>query len=126
MSMVTLGGAAPWHDGAVLRRRSFDFEYGRERAALAAAALCIVLAVPGCFRTTYRSSTLKPSPTKVTKEYDYFVLGLIGEHHVWPARECKGRGVARMASGLTAVDALLTVVTFGIYAPRTVVITCAR
>jgi hypothetical protein len=85
-----------------------------------------VLLVTGCFRVTYVSSTRLPSEVKVRHTHDFWVLGLVGEAHLRPDADCAGRGVARMASGLTIVDSLLTIVTIGIYAPRTVVITCAR
>ena len=91
---------------------------------LCIASLALVLAA-GCFRVTYQSSVKRPGPVKVHHDFDFFLVGLIGEAHVRPDADCPGKGVARMASGLTVVDSLLTIITIGIYSPRTVVVTCA-
>jgi hypothetical protein len=93
-----------------------------------ASLLLIVLLLlgSGCFRVTYRSAVRRPSEVKVTHRHAFWIVGLVGEMNVRPEADCQGRGVARMASGLTVVDSLLTIVTIGIYAPRTVVVTCAQ
>jgi hypothetical protein len=98
----------------------------RGAAALALVLLFLLLApaLTGCFRVTYQSGRPR-GPVKVRHTHGFFLLGLVGEMHVRPEADCQGKGVARMASGVTAVDALLTIVTVGIYAPRTVVVTCA-
>jgi hypothetical protein len=90
------------------------------------ALLVVVALLGGCFRVTYRSPSRTPADEHHAHRYSFFVLGLIGHADVHPGADCPQTGVARIASGVTVADALLTFVTIGIYTPRSVVITCAR
>lgn len=53
----------------------------------------------------------------------FYLFGLIGEHQLLIKDYCKN-GVSKIKEQVTVTDFILTAVTLGIYAPRTVKISC--
>ena len=62
---------------------------------------------------------------RIEERQDFYVLGLIGEHDIDLVKRCP-RGTASFGDIVSPLDLLFTVGTLGIYAPRTVVVECAR
>jgi hypothetical protein len=63
--------------------------------------------------------------TRIEERQDFYVLGLIGDHDVDLTKRCP-RGTASFGDMISPLDLLFTLGTLGIYAPRTVVVECAR
>jgi hypothetical protein len=94
----------------------------RLRELLAVGAL---MTLAGCYNVTYIAKTRTPSTMVQEEKMNFFVAGLVGTHDVQAGQKCP-TGVAKVKTTQTAVDVLLTVVTIGIYSPRTAQITCAQ
>ena len=91
------------------------------RLALASLA---ALALAGCHVVRY--DTGRPaSPRVVTVPVNFFVWGLIGDAVVDLDAACP-EGAARWQNQATLGDAVIDVITAGIWSPRTVTITCAE
>ncbi len=93
------------------------------------ASVIIVLAMAwgllGCSRLTYRAPHKVQSYRQIEYDLHFFLWGLIGEEHVWAGRDCGAPGVAKIFSRETPLDTVLTLITLGLYAPRTTTVTCA-
>ena len=94
----------------------------RLRGLIAIAALATLA---GCFNVTYIAKTRMPSAVVHEEKMNFFIVGLVGSHDIQAGQKCP-TGVAKVKTTETFVDVLLTVVTLGIYAPRTAQITCAQ
>lgn len=82
------------------------------------------LAVAGCH--TVRYDTGRPaSPRVVTIPLNFFVWGLVGDHSVDLDAACP-EGAARWQNRATFGNAVVDVLTLGIWSPRTVTIECAE
>jgi hypothetical protein len=89
-----------------------------------AAALC-ALAL-GCQTVTVNpAGTVKrtTAPTVAARK-SFFIWGLVGNHRVDAVAACSGRKPVQMQAQTTFVDAVLGIVTFGIYSPRSVRFWC--
>jgi hypothetical protein len=87
--------------------------------------LCTSMLV-GCAAVTIQPREmlrLKTPPTYESRE-DFFLWGLIGEKHVNVRQYCSGEEPRQMQAQTTLTDGLLTLITFGIYSPRSVRIWC--
>ncbi|HEY8279398.1 MAG TPA: Bor family protein [Bdellovibrionota bacterium] len=56
----------------------------------------------------------------------FFLLGIIGEHDVNISEVCGKNGARQMQSQRTFLDGFLTVITLGIYAPKTAKVWCEK
>lgn len=92
--------------------------------------LILVLAVflGGCSSVTMRTDQAEKSrtPPDFQKSYDYWWWGLQGEHEVNVREVCQGRHVLQMQSVATIPNMVVTLVTLGIYQPRTARVWCDR
>jgi hypothetical protein len=88
-------------------------------------AISALTALTGCFNVTYISRTRQPAAAVHDQNLNFFLVGLIGQHDIQAGQICP-TGIAKVHSQSTGVDVLLTIVTLGIYSPRTVHITCAQ
>jgi hypothetical protein len=97
---------------------------------LIAAALTALLFAGGCYSTTYVNKAVPVSPVKadqkLEQKMDFFWWGLAGTAEINIGQVCGGRSAARINTQHTFVNALLGVVTLGIYVPRTAFITCGE
>lgn len=65
----------------------------------------------------------RPDRRAITETKPFYILGIVGSHQLIMKDYCK-TGVSKIKEQTTFIDALLTGVTFGVYAPRTVNIYC--
>lgn len=86
-------------------------------------ALSLVLALAcGCQTVSYRTG-LAPTGQRYEARLDYYVLGLVGEHEIDLDLVCP-TGQAAWRSRHSAMDVLFSIVTLGIWTPRTVTVEC--
>ena len=62
---------------------------------------------------------------RVELKQSFFFLGLIGDKEINLTEECP-RGVSGIAEKFTFGDLFLTIITLGIYTPKTVYVSCAN
>lgn len=94
--------------------------HSRHFAALAVVALGAV----GCYHATIDTG-LAPSTTVIDKPWaNGFVYGLVPPSTVETAAKCP-HGVARVETQQSFLNGLVNVVTFGIYTPMQITVTCA-
>ena len=79
----------------------------------------------GCYNVTYISKTRMPAAVVQEEKMNFFIFGLVGEHDIQAGQRCP-TGVAKINTTQTGVNILLTIITLGIYSPRTAKITCAQ
>jgi hypothetical protein len=89
------------------------------------AVLLVMATLPGCYRTTLRSSDLQSADRHRTTGHLY-LLGSVGELEVDVRDYCGDRGAAEIRSSGDVLTVAVTVATLGIYSPRRVHITCGR
>jgi hypothetical protein len=86
------------------------------------AALAAVIALSGCYTVRYQTQT--PAGARVHEEREsFFLWGLVGAADVDLDAICP-EGPAVWQNEANFVDGLLTLITFGLYAPRTVTVWC--
>lgn len=86
-------------------------------------ALLALLLSSGCYTVSYQTR-LPPGGPRHEEHAHYFVGGLFGQKTVYLNRLCP-QGVARWHNQATFMDGFLSVLTFGIYTPRTIHVECA-
>jgi hypothetical protein len=77
----------------------------------------------GCFKVTYQNPMLPPNGVMHDGTSSFFILGLVGDSRIPAWQMCPG-GVSRIQTGLSFGDLVLTVITIGIYTPRSYEIDC--
>ena len=91
------------------------------RSLLAALIACAALS--GCFTVRYETRLPEGGPTK-QEHAPFFLWGLAGHQDVDLDELCPG-GAHAWKNGASTGDVLLSIVTLGIYAPRTIEVECA-
>ncbi len=86
--------------------------------------LAVLGTQPGCYAVRYQTRATA-SGRKHTIPAHFFLWGLAGEKDVDLDAVCP-EGPARWSNHASAVDVLLTVITVGIYSPRTITVECER
>ena len=80
-------------------------------------------------------STVTPQPQRGAKlitepshqkSHDFFLFGFVGEKTVDVKNICSDQSVRQMQSQQTILDSALSLITFGIYTPRTVKVWCGK
>lgn len=66
------------------------------------------------------------SPPKYSKTHNYFFWGLMGEKYINTKRICRRKRVRQMQTQFTFVNSLLTLLTLGIYSPKTAKVWCSN
>ena len=86
----------------------------------------LMLALAGCSTVTIRPEGTARLGTEPTHQmtYDYYFWGLAGEHRVDVQAVCGDRPVRQIQAQDTFENRVLTVITLGIYAPRSARIWC--
>lgn len=95
------------------------------RRPTAAALLAVALLITGCHTIRYEAGR-PASPRHVERKLHFFAWGLGGQPATVDLDALCPEGAARWRSGSTAGDWFLSVVTLGLYTPRTVVVECAE
>jgi hypothetical protein len=90
--------------------------------SIVALLACAALA-GGCDNVTYHSSTLPPNGVVHEGTSHFFVFGLVGDEVIPAYQMCPG-GVSSVHTELSFGDLVLTVITFGIYTPRSYEVAC--
>jgi uncharacterized protein YceK len=94
------------------------------RLLVVVVALCAAGLLSGCH--TVRYQTERPASARhVEQKHHFFFWGLKGKPVVDLDAACP-EGVSRWSNQATAADWLASVVTLGVWSPRTVVIECAE
>lgn len=92
------------------------------KASLSPLALAVVLA--GCYHTTVETG-LPPGTQTLEREWaSAWIYGLVPPAVVETASRCPN-GVARMETQISFLNGLVGVLTFGIFTPMTLTVTCA-
>jgi hypothetical protein len=90
--------------------------------AFALAAVCLLAS--GCFHQIVQTGRA-PGTTVVSKPWTpTWVFGLVAAPPIDVSKECPN-GVATVETQMSFVNALVSAITFGIYSPHDVKITCA-
>lgn len=104
--------------------------YGVERSQMRiesinkiVAVLAMLFFLSGCFTISYETGRFGGGE-EIRKDADYYFWGLVGEYDFVLSELCPN-GVSQFRNQATFVDGLLTLLTLGIYSPRTVVLECA-
>jgi len=97
-----------------------------KRLASAMLVLLMVGMLASCATSTIRpEGTAKTSSDPTWSDTkDFFLWGLVNKHRVNTKRVCGDRGVKQVQAQTSFVNGLLTILTLGIYAPRTAKIWC--
>lgn len=85
-----------------------------------------VILLTGCYAVTSRPEGGYQVATEPTFEQrqDFYLWGLVGESHINTQQVCSGSAVTQLQSKVTPVDALLGLITLGIYAPESAKVWC--
>ncbi len=87
------------------------------------AALALALCASGCMTSTYQTG--RPASSVVrTEQAEFYLWGLVGEKTVDLRALCP-EGVASFKDLFSPTDAVLQLVTCGIYCPLTIEVHCA-
>ena len=86
--------------------------------------LLIVFFTEGC-TIQVRYPAEFPSKTIITSEENFWFWGLIGEKHFEVYNLCPGGRIYEIIIDSTLLQSTLTVLSFGIYSPRTTTIVCS-
>ena len=88
--------------------------------------LSICLFLISCSTVTIRPDDRikQSSGHTIEKQENYFLFGLVGEHHVNVQEACAGKSISQAQAHTTFIDGLLGVVTLGIYTPRSYRLWC--
>jgi Bor protein len=88
--------------------------------------VCAAMVLSACgsvtIRTDHQSESSKPPHYQ--KSYNYWWWGLKGEYDINVREICAGKAVEQMQSVASFSDAALTLLTIGIYAPRSARVWC--
>lgn len=95
-----------------------------KRGFVAAAALG-ALALTGCYKVQVMSNPSVVRGVERSSWQNFFIFGLVGEARVDVRELCGGGQAATVETGMSFMNGLGSAVTFGLWAPRTVVVTCA-
>jgi len=60
------------------------------------------------------------------ESFNFYLWGLIGEHHINVQEICRDKRAIRMQSRFTSSDVLYGVLTAGLYLPRTALVWCEK
>lgn len=82
-------------------------------------------ALTGCYHATVNTELAPSSETHTESFASGWIYGLVPPSTVEAAEECSN-GVARVETKLSFVNQLVSFVTFGIYTPMHIEVTCAR
>ncbi len=91
-----------------------------------ACLVALMVVATGCYSVTSRPQggfKVAGKPTFEQRQ-DFYLWGLVGESHIDTAKVCANKQPVQMQSQVTPVDALLGLVTIGIYSPESAKVWC--
>jgi len=87
--------------------------------------LLCAIALSGCYRATFIRDPQAVRGVEHDRWNHFFIFGLVGEADVDVRQFCPDGRVAEVSTQESFLNGLVGIVTLGIYAPRTVYVTCA-
>jgi len=87
--------------------------------------LLCAIALGGCYRATFISNPQVVRGVEHDQWNHFFIFGLVGETNLDVRQFCSDGRVAEVQTQETFLNGLVGLLTIGIYAPRTVYVTCA-
>jgi hypothetical protein len=87
--------------------------------------LLCAFALGGCYRATFISNPQVTRGVEHDQWNHFFIFGLVGEANLDVRQFCPDGRVAEVQTQETFLNGLVGLLTIGIYAPRTVYVTCA-
>ena len=92
------------------------------RLLLVAPALLLM----GCFHATIQTAAA-PSTTVIENQWAHsFVYGLVPPSTVQTQAGCGPKGVAKVETQISFLNGLVSALTFSLYTPMTIKVTCAQ
>lgn len=86
----------------------------------------IALALGGCYKVNV-STGIAPGANRFQEKWaPGWIAGLVSPDPVEGATECGSAGVARVESKISFLNGLVSVLTFNIFAPMEIVVTCGQ
>jgi hypothetical protein len=95
------------------------------KRAFAAALVSVSLTACRTVTIVSERGVLAEERPRYEESLGYAFWGLAGEHEIDVEKVCGGREAAKLQTQSTASDELLSVVTLGLYMPRTARVWCA-
>lgn len=92
-------------------------------------AALLILQLLGCASVSVTESQLTVTRSSIPtfeESKNFYLWGLIGEHHINVKEICQNKRAIRMQSRFSGSDVLYGVLTVGIYMPRTARVWCER
>lgn len=91
-------------------------------------AVIVTGAISGCGTVTLTQQGERKISSHATyeKRQSFFFWGLVGNKYIDVKEICGTRDVKQMQTQFTFVDGLLSVITLGIYQPRTAKVWCSQ
>ena len=89
------------------------------------AVLCLAVLLAGCYHATIETGRTPSNVTLEDRWADSWILGLVPPAIINTAARCPS-GVARVETQLSFLNQLVGLLTFGIYTPMDVRVTCAQ
>jgi len=88
--------------------------------------LCACIILSACGSVTIRTDNQRETSDipSYQKSFNYWWWGLKGEYDINTREICSGNSVSQMQSVSSFSDAALTIITLGIYAPRSARVWC--
>jgi hypothetical protein len=77
----------------------------------------------GCYKATFVNPSVQPGPS-IERWTNFYLFGLVGHEEIDVRLLCPGE-VASIRTGGNVGTEIVTAVTFGIYAPRKIYVTCS-
>ena len=84
----------------------------------------ILLFLVGC-KVQVRYPSEFPSNTIITREENFWLWGLVGEKNYEVYNLCPDGRIYEIKLNTTLLQSTLTILTFGVYSPRTTTIVCS-
>ena len=87
--------------------------------------LLLLIGQAGCYRASFYTDPKLVRGLEHDRWTDFFVFGLVGTEVIDVRSFCEGKAIAEVKTGGNFATSFVSAVTFGIYTPRKVYVTCA-
>jgi hypothetical protein len=87
--------------------------------------LLLLIGQAGCYRASFYTDPKLVRGLEHDQWSSFFIFGLVGTEVVDVSNFCEGRAIAEVKTGGNFATSFVSAITFGIYTPRKVYVTCA-
>jgi hypothetical protein len=87
--------------------------------------LLLLIGQAGCYRASFYTDPKLVRGLEHDEWTSFFVFGLVGTQVIDVRNFCEGKQIAEVKTGGNFATAFVSAITFGIYTPRKVYVTCA-